>query len=108
MDRIAEQHPEDQAPRRRRAGRGIVAAGAAVVALGIGAVGASAGSPSSDAAQDTGAVTPGFVQETTPERPADPTPRDGKPCPEDGSGSRGQDGAGSDAQTPDASDAAVY
>jgi len=107
MDPIAEQQSGAPAPRSTRLRRGVLATGAAVVALGIGAVGASAGGSSDTPATGApDAAAPGFVQETTPERPADPQPRGDEPCPEkDGSG--GSEG-GSGTQAPDASDAALY
>ncbi len=112
MDPIAAQQPDPQGPRRSRLGRGVLATGAAVVALGVGAVGASAGG-SSDAGSDGSATdtsAPGFVQETTPEAPAEPRQRGDEPCPEkDGAGgSQEGEGSGGAAQTPDASDAALY
>jgi len=109
MDPIAEQHPATPGPRRSRLGRGVLVTGAALVALGIGAVGASAGDPSgpgTPGASDTSA--PAFVQETTPQQPADPQERRDRPCPEkDGSGSQERGGGSGAAQTPDAGDAAV-
>jgi len=111
MDPNAEQVPGAPGPRRSRLGRGVLATGAAVVALGIGAAGASAGDSSdTPAAGASDAATPGFVQETTPERPADPPPRGDAPCPEkDGSGGSGEgSGSGGASQTPDTSDAALY
>ncbi len=112
MDRIAEQQPGASGPRRGRLGRGVLATGAAVVALGVGAVAASAGGSPEPASGTSDAGAPGFVQETTPERPADPQPRGDEPCPEkDGSGGSQEEGSGSGsggaAQTPDASDAAL-
>jgi hypothetical protein len=113
MDPIAEQQPGAPGPRRSRVGRGVLATGAAVVALGVGAVGATAGSSSPAAVTDgSDAPAPSFVQETTPEAPADPAPRGDRPCPEEdgsGGGSEGSgSGSGAEAQTPDASDAALY
>ena len=108
MDPIAAQQPD---PRRSRLRRGVLATGAAVVALGIGAVGASAGGGSdapSGSATDTAA--PGFVQERTPEAPAEPRQRGDEPCPEkDGrGGAQEREGSGSGTQAPDATDAALY
>ncbi len=107
MDPIAEHQPASPGPRRSRLGRGVLATGAAVVALGVGAVAASAGGSPEPASGTSDAGAPGFVQETTPERPADPQPRGDEPCPEkDGSGGSEEQGGGA-TQAPDASDAAL-